>query len=150
VKTILYQSSEDIKALDKQSYLNRHEVIIKILNPKDDVVYFNNFQSILKIDTAVHIYFLEINNEGRKANTYSTFLMHYAVRHESTESIDNFLKDLDYKYLTSWSLIAFLRTTYSYRFRLTYWKKLYELTHKQILEENLDPRIELMGLKKDV
>ena len=50
MKTILYQSSEDIKALDKQSYLNRHEVIIKILNPKDDVVYFGDLHIDWKIE----------------------------------------------------------------------------------------------------
>lgn len=103
-------------------------------------------RSLLNDNHMYKIYLFEKRNEGRKACTYASILMHFAVRYESVDTIDIFLASLDKNAMTSWSLMALLRTTYSYRRRISQWNKLYKVTYDQIEEEGLNPKRELYGL----
>lgn len=103
-------------------------------------------RSLLNDNHMYKIYLFEKRNEGRKACTYASILMHFAVRYESVDTIDTFLASLDKNAMTSWSLMALLRTTYSYRRRISQWDKLYKVTYDQIEEEGLSPKRELYGL----
>lgn len=103
-------------------------------------------RTLLRDTDMYQIYVFEKNNEGKKACTYASMLMHFAVRYESVDTIDTFFKSLDKTAMTSWSLMAFLRTTYSYRRRLSQWENLYEVTYDQVVKEGLNPKRELHGL----
>lgn len=103
-------------------------------------------RSLLNDNHMYKIYLFEKRNEGKKACTYASILMHFAVRYESVDTIDTFFESLDKKALTSWSLMALLRTTYSYRRRISQWEKLYKLTYEQVEQEGLNPKRELYGL----
>lgn len=103
-------------------------------------------RSLLRNNNMYEIYVFEKNNEGKKACTYASMLMHFAVRYESVDTIDTFFESLDKTAMTSWSLMALLRTTYSYRSRLSQWERLYEATYDQVVREGLNPRRELHGL----
>lgn len=103
-------------------------------------------RSLLNDNHMYKIYIFEKRNEGRKACTYASMLMHFAVRYESVDTIDTFFESLDKTAMTSWSLMALLRTTYSYRRRISQWDKMYRVTYDQIKHEGLNPKRELHGL----
>ena len=102
--------------------------------------------SLLSDNHVYKIYLFEQRNEGRKACTYASILMHFAMRYESVDNIDTFLESLNVTAMTSWSLMAMLRYTYTYRHRMSQWEKLYHVTYRQIEQEGLNPKRELYGL----
>lgn len=93
-----------------------------------------------------NIYMLE-KQEGRKACIYVTILTHFAMKNAHIDSINYLIESLDESAVTSWSLMALLRTTYSSRLRINKWDRLYKVTYDHVLEEGLDPVRELHGLK---
>lgn len=103
-------------------------------------------KSIFDDSHLFRIYMFEKKNQKKQAATYTTILMHYAVRCESTDTIDEFFNILDKSCLTSWSLIALLRTTYTYRKKINNWKDLYNFTYTQVEKEGLSTMKELYGL----
>ena len=102
--------------------------------------------SLLNDSHMYKIYVFEKQNEGRKACTYASILMHFAMRYESVDNIDKFLESLDVTAMTSWSLMAMLRYTYTYRHRMSQWEKLYHVAYRQVEQEGLNPKRELYGL----
>ena len=103
-------------------------------------------RSLLDDNHLYKIYLFEKRNEGLKACTYASILMHFAMRYESVDNIDTFLESLDVTAMTSWSLMAMLRYTYAYRHRMSQWEKLYRVTYRQVEQEGLNPKRELYGL----
>lgn len=129
-------------------YLNQYNESNEISREQYDLdlIFKNESNSLLDYNHIYNIYMFEKNHEGIKASTYTSILMHVAIRNEPLEHIDAFFYTIDENYLTSWSLIALLRTTYTYRRHMTHWKKLYVFTYDKVEEEGLNPRQELYGL----
>lgn len=137
--------TEHLNEKPKRYKIERYEI--------DSMKRYSNYLSmkqesryLLDDNHMYKIYLFEKRNEGRKACTYASILMHFAMRYESVDNIDSFLESLNVKAMTSWSLMAMLRYTYIYRHRMSQWEKLYNVTYKQIEKEGLNPRKELYGL----
>lgn len=92
------------------------------------------------------IYFFELTKEVYKASNYITFLMRYAIHHNNIDYVNKFISILDKKYLTSWSLIALLRSISVCKNKITEWECLLNFSVGKVIEENLDPKKELYGL----
>ncbi|MDA3439638.1 hypothetical protein [Acinetobacter bereziniae] len=96
------------------------------------------------------LYSLEQLDKGHQASIYSTVLMHYAIRCESTHDISIFFEYLNISLLTSWSLIALLRSTNAYKNDIKFWRDLYLLTYSKVESEGLNPKQELYGLDRGI
>lgn len=95
-----------------------------------------------------NIYFFELTKDVYKVSAYTTFIMRYAAYHKNVEYINRFIEVLDKTYLTSWSLIALLRSISTCKSDVTEWEHLLEFSTQKIRDEGLDPRKELYGLKR--
>lgn len=114
-----------------------------------DFKYENTLLSESKMLTHCNeIYFFELTKEAYKASTYTTFIMRYAIHHNNIEYINKFIGILDKKHLTSWSLIALLRSISICKNEITEWEHLLDFSTGKVIEEGLDPRKELYGLKR--
>lgn len=94
------------------------------------------------------IYKLEATNRGREASAYMTVLMHHAVQVEDLKFLNNFFHELNKSSLTSWSLIALLRSTNVYKNQISLWKEIYLYTQKVVINEGLNPKREMYGLDR--
>ena len=80
----------------------------------------------------VEVYKLESTNQGRSASAYMTVLMHYAVRSGDVKFLNTFFEKLNRTQLTSWSLIALLRSTSVYKQDIVLWKDFYVFTRELV------------------
>lgn len=96
----------------------------------------------------VEVYKLESTNQGRSASAYMTVLMHYAVRSGDVKFLNNFFEKLNRTQLTSWSLIALLRSTSVYKQDIVLWKDFYVFTRELVEKSGLNPKRELYGLDR--
>lgn len=103
-------------------------------------------RSLLSSSHIYNIYLFEQSKKGKQACAYTAILMHYAVRHESMETIDLFFDSLNEDLLSPWSLVALLRSTFTYRRRISQWKKLYDIAYEKVVEDGRDPKRTLYGL----
>lgn len=94
------------------------------------------------------IYNLEMTNRGREASAYMTVLMHHAVHSEDKKFLNYFFSSIDKNNLTSWSLIALLRSTSVYKNQIPLWKDLYLYTKDIVSKEGLNPKREMYGLDR--
>ena len=94
------------------------------------------------------IYNLEMTNRGREASAYMTVLMHHAVHSEDKKFLNYFFSSIDKNNLTSWSLIALLRSTSVYKNQIHLWKDLYLYTRDIVSKEGLNPKREMYGLDR--
>ncbi|EPK4349309.1 hypothetical protein JRA37_003648, partial [Acinetobacter baumannii] len=94
------------------------------------------------------IYKLEATNRGREASAYMTVLMHQAVQVEDLKFLNNFFQELNKSSLTSWSLIALLRSTNVYKNQISLWKEMYLYTQNVVINEGLNPKREMYGLDR--
>lgn len=94
------------------------------------------------------IYNLEMTNRGREASAYMTVLIHHAVYSEDKKFLEYFFSSIDKKNLTSWSLIALLRSTSVYKNQISLWKDLYLYTKDVVAKEGLNPKREMYGLDR--
>ena len=114
-----------------------------------DFKYKNTLLSECEITTHCNnIYFFEFTKDVYKVSAYTTFIMRYAVHHNNVEYINKFIEALDKTYLTSWSLIALLRSTSICKNDITEWEHLFDFSAQKIMNEGLNPRKELYGLKR--
>lgn len=96
----------------------------------------------------VEVYKLESTNQGRSASAYMTVLMHYAVRSGDVKFLNTFFEKLNRTQLTSWSLIALLRSTSVYKQDIVLWKDFYVFTRELVEKSGLNPKRELYGLDR--
>jgi hypothetical protein len=96
----------------------------------------------------VEVYKLESTNQGRSASAYMTVLMHYAVRSGDVKFLNTFFEKLNRTQLTSWSLIALLRSTSVYKQDIVLWKDFYIFTRELVEKSGLNPKRELYGLDR--
>ena len=96
----------------------------------------------------VEVYKLESTNQGRSASAYMTVLMHYAVRSGDVKFLNTFFEKLNRTQLTSWSLIALLRSTSVYKQDIVLWKDFYVFTRDLVEKSGLNPKRELYGLDR--
>lgn len=96
----------------------------------------------------VEVYKLESTNQGRSASAYMTVLMHYAVRSGDVKFLNTFCEKLNRTQLTSWSLIALLRSTSVYKQDIVLWKDFYVFTRELVEKSGLNPKRELYGLDR--
>lgn len=96
----------------------------------------------------VEVYKLESTNQGRSASAYMTVLMHYAVRSGDVKFLNTFFEKLNRTQLTSWSLIALLRSTSVYKQEIVLWKDFYVFTRELVEKSGLNPKRELYGLDR--
>ena len=96
----------------------------------------------------VDVYKLESTNQGRSASAYMTVLMHYAVRSGDVKFLNTFFEKLNRTQLTSWSLIALLRSTSVYKQDIVLWKDFYVFTRELVEKSGLNPKRELYGLDR--
>lgn len=94
------------------------------------------------------LYKLEATNRGREASAYMTVLMHDAVHYEDLKFLNHFFSALNKNSLTSWSLIALLRSTNIYKNDIPLWKDLYLFTRDVVSKEGLNPKREMYGLDR--
>lgn len=111
-------------------------------------VFHYNTNSLCLHDHINKLYILEILDKGRDASVYSVVLMHYAIRYSEIDHINEFFRLLDGHLLTSWSLIALLRSTSKYKAKIEAWKDLYYFTYSKVQDEGLNPERELYGLNR--
>jgi len=103
-------------------------------------------RSLLSGSHIFNIYLFENSQQGKQACAYTAILMHYAVRYESMDTIDTFFDSLNEDLLSPWSLVALLRSTFTYRRRISQWKKLYDIAYDKVVEDGRDPKRTLYGL----
>lgn len=115
----------------------------------DKVFLLETKSQILKVHFLFEIYKYEERKQVDIASTYASILMHYALKNKEYEEINSFFKLFDGKKLSSWSLIAFLTSTYMYRKDISYWKNLYQITYNVLEREGENPEIELLGLERN-
>lgn len=96
----------------------------------------------------VEVYKLESTNQGKSASAYMTVLMHYAVRSGDVKFLNTFFEKLNKTQLTSWSLIALLRSTSIYKQEIVLWKDFYMFTRELVENSGLNPKRELYGLDR--
>ena len=89
-----------------------------------------------------------MTNRGREASAYMTVLMHHAVQSEDKKFLNYFFSSIDKNNLTSWSLIALLRSTSVYKNQIPLWKDLYLYTKDIVSKEGLNPKREMYGLDR--
>ena len=90
----------------------------------------------------------DTTNQGRSASAYMTVLMHYAVRSGDVKFLNTFFEKLNRTQLTSWSLIALLRSTSVYKQDIVLWKDFYVFTRELVEKSGLNPNRELYGLDR--
>ena len=73
--------------------------------------------------------------------------MRHAVYHNNIEYINRFVGILDKKQLTSWSLIALLRSISTCKSDIYEWTDLLKFSTQKVASEGLNPKIELYGLE---
>lgn len=137
----------------KSSYSNIYnkKEIEEKLNPYNvsDFKYKNMLLSESEIINHCNkIYFFELTKDVHKVSAYTTFIMRYAIHRNNVEYINKFIENLDKKYLTSWSLIALLRSISICKSEITEWEYLFDLSMQKVISEGLNPRQELYGLKR--
>ncbi len=98
----------------------------------------------------LEIYKLESTNQGKSASAYTTVLMHHAVRFGDLRFLNIFFEKLNKSQLTSWSLIALLRSTSVYKQDILLWKEFYLFTRELVEKEGLNPKRELYGLDRGI
>ena len=122
------------------------------LDSKDNVIspeVYKESQSFLwNKKHYFEIYKLEATNRGREASAYMTVLMHNAVHQEDLKFLNHFFSSLNKNSLTSWSLIALLRSTNVYKNDISLWKDLYLFTRDVVSKEGLNPKREMYGLDR--
>lgn len=96
----------------------------------------------------LEVYKLESTNQGKSASAYMTVLMHYAVRSGDVKFLNTFFEKLNKTQLTSWSLIALLRSTSIYKQEIVLWKDFYMFTRELVENSGLNPKRELYGLDR--
>lgn len=94
-----------------------------------------------------NIYLFELRKEVYKASAYTTLIMRHAVYHNNIEYINRFVGILDKKQLTSWSLIALLRSISTCKSDIYEWTDLLKFSTQKVASEGLNPKIELYGLE---
>lgn len=94
------------------------------------------------------IYKLEATNRGKEASAYMTVLMHHAVHYEDLKFLNHFFSSLNTSSLTSWSLIALLRSTNVYKNDISSWKDIYLFTRNVVSQEGFNPKREMYGLDR--
>ncbi|MEF0434051.1 hypothetical protein PX095_03815, partial [Acinetobacter baumannii] len=62
--------------------------------------------------------------------------------------LNNFFQELNKSSLTSWSLIALLRSTNVYKNQISLWKEMYLYTQNVVINEGLNPKREMYGLDR--
>lgn len=119
----------------------------KVLDIELDDEYYNDiFLSYLQHYN--RIYELEAENRNEDVSGYTTVLMHSWMRIKDIDSIDFFIKNLDKKLVTRWSLIALLRTTCVYKYEIESWKDLFLYTRKYLNDNGHNAKRLLMGLDR--
>lgn len=129
-----------------QSYDLRLDSKDNIISPEIFKDSTNNFWWSKK--HYFEIYKLEATNRGREASAYMTVLMHHAVKVEDLKFLNIFFQELNKNSLTSWSLIALLRSTNVYKNQIPMWKEFYLYTHNVVRNEGLNPKREMYGLDR--
>lgn len=93
------------------------------------------------------IYKLESEKESKEACIYIVSQFHFLNRDISgTPIVKELFKTIDYRMLSSWSLIALLRSTYCFKSKIPSWLSLYNYTKEYFDKEGLDTKKELYGL----
>ena len=134
-----YYSSDSVSSYDNK--LNSNVSIAPEVYKTSQEFWWNNKHYL-------EVYKLESTNQGRSASAYITVLMHYAVRSGDVKFLNNFFEKLNRTQLTSWSLIALLRSTSVYKQDIVLWKDFYVFTRELVEKSGLNPKRELYGLDR--
>lgn len=119
----------------------------KVLDIELDDEYYNDI-FLLYLPYYNKIYELEAENRNEDVSGYTTILMHTWMRSKDIDSIDFFIKNLDKKLVSRWSLIALLRTTCVYKHEIESWKDLFLYTRKYLNDNGHNAKRLLMGLDR--
>ena len=93
------------------------------------------------------IYKLEAEKESKEACIYIASQLHFLNRDISgTHIVIHLFKNIEYRMLSSWSLIALLRSTYCFKSKIPDWESLFNYTKDYFEESGLDTKKELYGL----
>ena len=96
------------------------------------------------------IYRLEVEKESREACIYIVSQFHLLNRDpKGFKIIQAIFNTVEYRMLSSWSLIALLRTTYYCKQKIDTWQSLYDFTRDYFEVSGLDTKKELHGLNDD-
>jgi hypothetical protein len=113
-----------------------------VFNYDDDKGFFE-----LTLDNHMRaIYTLE-RRDGNFASAYSFFMMDRFLDDYCFDEADEFLKRVNVMYLTSWSIVALLRSTYMVKHLLPSWLSFYIESKKYLLDKNEDVEELLCGLE---
>ena len=93
------------------------------------------------------IYKLESEKESKEACIYIVSQFHFLNRDISgTPIVKQLFETIDYRMLSSWSLIALLRSTYCFKSKIPNWISLYDFTKNYLEENGFETKKELYGL----
>lgn len=136
VKSSIYNLSDVRKYVERVDFWNI-----------SDFKYENRLLSENEIVNHLsRIYLFELQKEVYKTSAYTTFIMRCAIQHNDIEYINKFIGLLDKNHLTSWSLIALLRSISVCKNDVGEWSNLLDFSNKKIVSEGLNPKVELYGL----
>lgn len=136
VKSSIYYLSDVRKYVERVDFFNI-----------SDFKYENTLLSENEmINHLSQIYLFESRKEVYKASAYTTLIMRCAIHNNNVKYINKFIGLLDKKHLTSWSLIALLRSVSVCKNDVNEWADLLSFSNKKVVDEGLDPKIELYGL----
>ena len=152
IKDTDYASNESFKLSDNKFDNSLVKLIfllcfISAYYSSDSVSSYDNKLNS-NVSIAPEVYKLESTNQGRSASAYITVLMHYAVRSGDVKFLNTFFEKLNKTQLTSWSLIALLRSTSVYKQDVVLWKDFYVFTRELVEKSGLNPKRELYGLDR--
>ncbi|HHT7700751.1 hypothetical protein ACFGW3_05935 [Pasteurella multocida] len=138
IRTPLSYSSDIKKHMANYYHLNISDFKYEntLLSEREMVSHFNK------------IYFFEVIKDEYKASAYTTLIMRHALHHNKIEYVNKFIKSLDKEQLTSWSLIALLRSVSICKNDISEWAVLLDFSTRKIINEGLDPIRELYGLER--
>ena len=156
-KSILKSIQEWLDDVDPDEFINE---MLKIqeqdTGPTCDECFINGHY--LNINFSKHyefeahkiinkIYKLEAEKESKEACIYIASQLHFLNRDISgTHIVIHLFKNIEYRMLSSWSLIALLRSTYCFKSKIPDWESLYNYTKDYFEESGLDTKKELYGL----
>lgn len=93
------------------------------------------------------IYLFETEGKSREACIFIVETLFEYKRLDNPELILNsFFDEINFRLLSSWSLIGLLRSTFMFRNKIEAWRDLYDFTYNYLSDNNLNAERELYGL----
>jgi len=94
------------------------------------------------------VYAWERGGHGKLASLYVVFFVEQSFRSRNLAQVNQLLADASVEYLTEWSMIALLRSSFSAKAALPAWSRFLANVRQALLQRGQDPNRLLRGLSK--